>query len=571
MARRDETVQIDRSKTRNRTRDVSWRGRARRALTGNRRWTVVGVLLVVLGLVAAGLTVVTNSPTSAVPAAAVVHTPTPTRTAATSTQKATPAQTPAAQQAPAQQDPEVVQLQWGDTLWGLAQRYGTTVAALQQLNGLGDSTLIYAGQQLRVSTGALGTTAPPAQQPDQTGPVASVPTATLSDAATSGDTSIGDAASVPPADSSSRIFAFSGANSADLASDPDVAGRSLVYYWGQLEPQPGVYNWNLIDQDMAPWVAAGKKVILRVAAAGWASWDKAADSAHGTPAWVYAQGVKSVTEKDGAVLPEYWNPTFLGDYDQFLQAFAARYDGDPNVALVDVAVGVGGETKPDSEKNPNLLSLWQSIGYTDQTWWGAVQHIIDSYSAVFTKTPLALMPDKTFLGKTAGYSESKTVNYAVAKGIWLQDNGLLPNRTLSAPWGQTPVVSEQRDATSSDGNSLAGELQAATANKSRIILLFTADLTNPADQAIIHQYATGQPTATTTPAGTTSPGATGTAKTGKTKARTAKATTAKTGTATTSTGTAKAGTGAAKTSTGIGKTSTGIAKTTGPSRVKSHH
>jgi N-acetylmuramoyl-L-alanine amidase len=38
----------------------------------------------------------------------------------------------------------------GDTLWGLAQTYHTTVALLQQANGLGDSTLIYAGNWLTI-------------------------------------------------------------------------------------------------------------------------------------------------------------------------------------------------------------------------------------------------------------------------------------------------------------------------------------------------------------------------------------------------------------------------------------
>jgi hypothetical protein len=285
------------------------------------------------------------------------------------------------------------------------------------------------------------------------------------------------------------IYAFSGGNTPDLASDPDVAGRSLVYYWAQLEPQPGVFRWDLVDKDMAPWVAAGKKVILRVSTAGWASWDKKADSAHGTPAWVYAQGVKSVTEKDGAVLPQYWNPTFLADLGQFVQAFAARYDGNPHVALVDLPVGIGGETKPDSEKNPNLLSLWQAIGYTDPIWWTAVQHIIDTYAQAFTHTPLAVMPDKTFLGNTPGYNERKTLDYAVAKGIWLQDNGLIPNRSLPAPWGQTPIVSEQRNPSGSDSKTLSAELQAALAAKARLILVFTSDLTNPANKAVIHQYA----------------------------------------------------------------------------------
>jgi hypothetical protein len=112
------------------------------------------------------------------------------------------------------------------------------------------------------------------------------------------------------------------------------------------------------------------------------------------------------------------------------------------------------------------------------------------------------MPDKTFLGNTPGYNEAKTLAYAVSKGIWLQDNGLLPGRSLPAPWGQTPVVSEQRNPTTQDGNSLAAELQAATVQHARIILVFTADLTNPADQAVIHQYAT-QTTGSSGSAGTT--------------------------------------------------------------------
>ncbi|WP_436946624.1 LysM peptidoglycan-binding domain-containing protein [Streptomyces sp. SudanB52_2052] len=38
----------------------------------------------------------------------------------------------------------------GDTLSALAERHGTTVKKLQRLNGLGTSTLIYAGDTLRI-------------------------------------------------------------------------------------------------------------------------------------------------------------------------------------------------------------------------------------------------------------------------------------------------------------------------------------------------------------------------------------------------------------------------------------
>ncbi len=41
-------------------------------------------------------------------------------------------------------------VQSGETLFRIARRYGTTVAAIQRLNGLGSSTTIYAGSYLCV-------------------------------------------------------------------------------------------------------------------------------------------------------------------------------------------------------------------------------------------------------------------------------------------------------------------------------------------------------------------------------------------------------------------------------------
>lgn len=41
-------------------------------------------------------------------------------------------------------------VQPGDTLWGIAQTYGTTVAALANHNDISDPGLIYAGQEIRI-------------------------------------------------------------------------------------------------------------------------------------------------------------------------------------------------------------------------------------------------------------------------------------------------------------------------------------------------------------------------------------------------------------------------------------
>ena len=51
-----------------------------------------------------------------------------------------------------------VTVQSGDTLWDLAQKYGTTVAKLRELNGLSaDTTLIYPGKVLKVNGTAQAT------------------------------------------------------------------------------------------------------------------------------------------------------------------------------------------------------------------------------------------------------------------------------------------------------------------------------------------------------------------------------------------------------------------------------
>ena len=47
-------------------------------------------------------------------------------------------------------------IQYGDTLGGIARRYGTTIAVLAQLNGIRNPNRIYAGQVIRVPVKTSG-------------------------------------------------------------------------------------------------------------------------------------------------------------------------------------------------------------------------------------------------------------------------------------------------------------------------------------------------------------------------------------------------------------------------------
>jgi LysM repeat protein len=115
---------------------------------------VFGILVLVSG-VADGLVglVVRPSP-SPTPTADATAVPTPSVAAASATPIATPAPTPLPE-TPAPTPPPVSPaatqsyvVQEGDTLSAIAGRFGTTVAAIQAANGLGESDVINIGQVL---------------------------------------------------------------------------------------------------------------------------------------------------------------------------------------------------------------------------------------------------------------------------------------------------------------------------------------------------------------------------------------------------------------------------------------
>ena len=88
-------------------------------------------------------TVTASSPVSGTKAVAPAHPKKPSDSASTPTSTSAPTKSGISATVS-------IKIQYGDTLWALAARYGTTVEALQRLNGLGASTLIYAGRHLLV-------------------------------------------------------------------------------------------------------------------------------------------------------------------------------------------------------------------------------------------------------------------------------------------------------------------------------------------------------------------------------------------------------------------------------------
>jgi LysM repeat protein len=144
-------------------------------------------------------------------------------------------------------DPGVYIVQRGDTLYSIARRYGTTVNALVQANGLQNSNRIYVGQRLIVSTsGAV-------QQ-----------AATSGSSAPSGSSSSSSVHVVQRGENLYRIALRYGTTVQALASVNNLSSTSLIYV-GQRLVIPGGSTSLVPATTSVSAPTAGKWIDIRLA------------------------------------------------------------------------------------------------------------------------------------------------------------------------------------------------------------------------------------------------------------------------------------------------------------------
>jgi hypothetical protein len=120
--------------------------------------------------------------------------------------------------------------------------------------------------------------------------------------------------------------------------------------WSVLEPEEGVFNWSRIDNLITAYAPYGLKI-------GWRgmNYDTGVGLQYATPAWVfksgtnpqtgsvYPAGAASVEQPDPSsptgtqILPANMeDPVFLARMKEFITAFGKRYNGNPNIAFLDI-------------------------------------------------------------------------------------------------------------------------------------------------------------------------------------------------------------------------------------------
>ena len=215
----------------------------------------------------------------------------------------------------------------------------------------------------------------------------------------------------------------------------DFLGLSVIYLrlaWGYIEPEQGKFNWSVVDGPAQRFIDHGLQVAFR-----FTCYEGHSSQFDAAPRWVREAGVQGQLTKEGDG-KEYWQPRFddpmlLHHLEGFLAAAARRYDGNPNVAWIDVGTfGIWGEGHT-------------KLSYTREA---SKQHV-DLHAKYFKKTLIAVNDD---LGGGEKSKNGTLDDIVIGEGRFtLRDDSILVNPGARAYrsaymaerfWPREPIILE---------------------------------------------------------------------------------------------------------------------------------
>ncbi len=193
------------------------------------------------------------------------------------------------------------------------------------------------------------------------------------------------------------------------------------YDWNDIQPQENQYNWAAIDYEIAQCVANGKKFAFGVMCANTNRSIHTPDKGkYVTPKWVFDAGAKKRTinatywetgQTIKQVIPVWTDTTFIKKLNQFVAALGARYNGNSNIAFVDIR----------SYGNWGEQHLYE-LGGVDVTSNQLKTLFIQPYKTAFPTTQLINPWGETFYNDTYDWTVDNQIGMR-SDGIFKYSNG----------------------------------------------------------------------------------------------------------------------------------------------------
>ncbi len=213
--------------------------------------------------------------------------------------------------------------------------------------------------------------------------------------------------------------------------DPDTfatVGALAAFYWADLEPERGLYTFDVIDHWLGKLAARGLKGAFFVAVLdGGCGGDRA------LPSYIRADPQLSVrrslgytceeTGRTWKALPYYISPAFQARYRELIYRLGTRYKNDPRVEFIAIGTGIYGETRAAAEW-ADREALVQA-GLTMDNWIAFCKQVTDWHLEAFSDSqgrllkPLLQQP-----GAITFHPRERQIisQYSVERGVGLSPN-----------------------------------------------------------------------------------------------------------------------------------------------------
>jgi hypothetical protein len=152
-----------------------------------------------------------------------------------------------------------------------------------------------------------------------------------------------------------------------LLPNPTVCGANFYLVWNEIDRGPDAnprYDFSKVEEQMRPWIKAGKEVNLISWATGYGGKRRV------TPDYVFKQ-VQSVSCENAGEVPVFWEKGFVENYQQFMAAIVQHFGANASVGYIRFGLGLGGETFPA------CMYALKTKGFNPERWTKYITDMLD--------------------------------------------------------------------------------------------------------------------------------------------------------------------------------------------------
>lgn len=227
----------------------------------------------------------------------------------------------------------------------------------------------------------------------------------------------------------------------------------IRFDWSDIQPKANQYNWGAIDWEISQCIAEGKKFAFGIMCANTNRSINTPDKGkYVSPKWVFDAGAAKRTvnatywetgQTIRQIVPVWTDSIFLSKLNAFVTTLGARYNGNPNIAFIDIrSYGNWGEQhlyelggtaltsnqlktlyiQPYKNAFPNtqLINPWGEAFYNDTYDWAVDQKIGMRSDGIFkystgSETVRAYQKAPSVFEYTANY------DWLTSEGYWNPD------------------------------------------------------------------------------------------------------------------------------------------------------